>query len=506
MSCAVRADGTAAVVWAEGGVVKSSRRAGLGAWGVPASASLGLASVTGLAMYDVPDYGVIVSGTLSSGGATGVWSTRLGTGLSGPPGSWSALVPVVVASAGAGVTYLATGLGHAGAPRAVFSETIAGATRSHLASTVAGATFEDHAWRDPAPAVDATLAHGLGFAADASDAYLVSPRDVWHASIDVGEIDVSADLLALRFEQSLEGDRLTFTLADGGAYAPGVAPRSFALGGEVAVAPGLIVDGTPERAEGRRWWITSIRRRHEGGRATVEIEADGALTRLAGWRAPRAMAWSSGVASQYLVLHDLARRAGFALSGESASAVLTTLAAPFLVQPGERLQGAVARVLDRGDDILTARGALLTLREASASEASTYVYGIAHAVRAAEATEAARGIGWSRAIGTGVFAEAVEEAALLAGAPVAVLGDRALTTSGQAQARASAALRRSSLDRALARITIPPHAGQEPGDVIEVTDASMGWDAERFRVLAVRLDYARAARPRYEMTLLLGEP
>lgn len=425
VSCAVRADGTAAVVWAEGGVVKSSRRTGLGAWGAPASASLGLASVTALAMYDVPDYGVIASGALASGGAPGVWSTRLGTGLSGPPGAWSALAPVVVASPGTGVTYLATGLGHAGAPRVVFSETVAGTTRSHLASTVAGATFEDHAWRDPAPAVDVTLAHGLGFAADAGDAYLVSPRGVWHALIDVAEIDVSADVVALRFDQTLEGDRLSLTLVDSGAYAAGVAPRSFALGGEVAVAPGLKAGGAPERAEGRRWWITSIRRRREGGRATVEVEAHGALTRLAGWRAPRAIAWGGGVASQYLVLRGLARRAGFPLSGESASATLTTLAAPFLVQPGDRLRPAIDRVLDRGGDLLTARGALLTLREAPASEASTYAYGLAHAVRAAESTEAARGAGWARAVGAGVFAEAVDEAALLAGAPVAVLSDRA---------------------------------------------------------------------------------
>lgn len=506
VSCAVRADGTAAVVWAEGGVVASSRRTGLGAWGAPASASLGLASVSGLAMYDVPDYGVIVSGALASGGATGVWSTRLGTGLSGPPGGWSALAPVVAASPGTGVTYLATGLGHAGAPRAVFAETIAGVTRAHLASTVAGATFEDHAWRDPAPAVDSTLAHGLGFAADASDAYLVSPRGVWHALIDVAEIDVSADVLALRLEQTLEGDRLTLTLADSGAYAPAVAPRSFALGGEVAVSPGLEVGGAHDGAEGRRWWIASIRRRREGGRATVEIEAHGALTRLAGWRAPRAIAWGSGTASQYLVLRDLARRAGFPLSGESASATLTTLTAPFLVQPGEQLRPAIDRVLDRGDDILTARGALLTLREAPASEASTYAYGVAHPVRAAESTEATREAGWSRAIGAGVFAEAVDEAALLAGALVTVLADRALTTMVQAQTRATSALRRAALDRPLARIVVAPHAGQEPGDVIEVTDASMAWYAQRFRVLGVRLDYARAPRPRYEMTLELGEP
>lgn len=506
VSCAVRDDGTAAVVWAEGGVVKSSRRTGLGAWGAPAAASLGLASVSGLAMYNVPDYGVIVSGALTSGGATGVWSTRLGAGLSGPSGSWSALQPVVVASPGTGVTYLATGLGHAGAPRAVLGETVAGVTRTHLASTVVGAAFEDHAWRDPAPAVDVTLGHGLGFAADANHAYLVSPRGVWHAAIDVAEIDVSADVLALRFDQTLEDDRLTFTLLDRGGYAPGVAPRSFALGGEVAVAPGLEVDGAPELAEGRRWWITSIRRRREGGRATVEIEAHGALTRLAGWRAPRTIAWSSGVASQYLVLRDLARRAGFPLSGESASATLTTLAAPLLVQPGERLRAAMDRVLDRGGDLLTARGALLTLREAPASEPSTYAYGTTHAVRVTESAEGVRDAGWSRAIGAGVFAEAVDEAALLAGATVEVRSDHALTTTGQAQARAVASLRRSGLDHELARITVAPHAGQEPGDVIVVTDASMGWAGERFRVLAVRLDYARVPRPQYEMTLGLGRP
>jgi hypothetical protein len=505
VSCAVRADGTAAVVWAEGGVVKSSRRTGLGAWGAAASASLGLASVSGLAMYDVPDYGVIVSGALTSG-ATGVWSTRLGTGISGPPGGWSALAPVVVASPGTGVTYLASGLGHAGAPRAVFSETIAGITRTHLASTVAAAIFEDHAWRDPAPAVDVTLAHGLGFASGGDHAYLVSPRGVWHAAIDVAQIDVSADVLALRFDQTLEDDRLTLTLRDDGAYAPDVAPRSFALGGEISVSPGLEIAGAHDGAEGRRWWITSIRRRRTDGRAVVEIEAHGALSRLGEWRAARAIAWSGGAASQYLVLRDLARRAGFPLSGASASATATTLAAPFLVQPGARIRPAVDRILDRGGDIVTATGWSLALREALAAEAATYAYGSAHAIRATESTAVRGDIGWSRAIGDAVFAEAVDEPSMLAGAPVAVLSDRALTTSAEAQSRAAASLRRAALGHTVARITVAPHAGQEPGDVIEVTDTSMGWAARRFRVLAVRLDYARTPRGRYEMTLALGEP
>lgn len=135
-----------------------------------------------------------------------------------------------------------------------------------------------------------------------------------------------------------------------------------------------------------------------------------------------------------------------------------------------------------------------------------YAYGTTHALRVAEATAAARDVGWSRAIGIGAFAEAVDEAALFAGAPVEVLSDRALTTTALATTRAATSLRRAGVDRPLARIAAAPHAGQEPGDVIEVTDTSMGWEAERFRVLEVRLDYTRAPRPRYEMMLVLGEP
>ena len=112
----------------------------------------------------------------------------------------------------------------------------------------------------------------------------------------------------------------------------------------------------------------------------------------------------------------------------------------------------------------------LALREALPSEASTYAYGATHAIRVAESTDVRGEIGWSRAIGDATFAGAVDTPSLLAGAPVAVLSDRALTTSGQAQSR----LRRDTLGRTVARITVAPHAGQEPGDVIEVTAASMG--------------------------------
>ena len=101
VACAVRADGSAAVVWATGGVVYSSRRTGTGAWGAPAAWSPSLASVSAIAMTDASDYAVLVSGADASG-AQGVWSTRLRSGQSGPPGVWLPLTEVAAAAAGTG--------------------------------------------------------------------------------------------------------------------------------------------------------------------------------------------------------------------------------------------------------------------------------------------------------------------------------------------------------------------------------------------------------------------
>ena len=50
-----------------------------------------------------------------------------------------------------------------------------------------------------------------------------------------------------------------------------------------------------------------------------------------------------------------------------------------------------------------------------------------------------------------------------------------------------------------------PNVAQEPGDIVEVSDAAAGLVAAPFRVAGVRLRFARGARPRYEQTLLLGE-
>lgn len=110
-----------------------------------------------------------------------------------------------------------------------------------------------------------------------------------------------------------------------------------------------------------------------------------------------------------------------------------------------------------------------------------------------------------------MLAEAVDDAALARGAGTAIAIDDNLAVQARATARAATLLRRSALASPRGSLTVPVNAGQEVGDVIEVTDATLGLAAARFRVAALRLRYARNPGVRgrapvsYDLTLTLSE-
>ena len=64
--------------------------------------------------------------------------------------------------------------------------------------------------------------------------------------------------------------------------------------------------------------------------------------------------------------------------------------------------------------------------------------------------------------------------------------------------------RRAALLEERGTLEVAPHPGHEPGDVVEVTDATLGLHAEAYRVTSVELDYARQPRGKYLMRLGLG--
>mgnify|MGYP005817886291 CR=1 FL=1 len=285
VGCAVREDGAALAVWATGGTLYTASRTSGGAWGSPAAWTHTLDAIDAVAVSDAEDWAILVSGE-DGGGAPGCWSTRYGSGLGGPPGHWSSLAPVLVASPGLDVSYRATGIAHAGAPRALLVESYAGAgafDRLMLATGLAGGASEDGEWRDPVPFEHASP-WGVAAAASGTHAYLASASGVWHAEVGGTPVDVTASVLAAHYEASARSERLRLTVdASSLASLPEV-------GTEVEFSPGYVTDAGYEFAAGRVLWVTSVEHR----RGEVHIAAEGAFGRLSRWRAPRQISWAAG--------------------------------------------------------------------------------------------------------------------------------------------------------------------------------------------------------------------
>ncbi len=491
VACAIRLDGAALAAWAIGGVVYAASRPAGGAWASPAAWTHSLASVSGLALTDAEDWAFLVSGE-DDDGAPGCWSARLGSGVGGPPGVWSTLAPVLVASPGLDVSYRATGVAAAGAPRAVLVESYAGTgafDRTMLATGLAGGAFEDGEWREPEPFEHASP-WGLAAAARGAHAYFASPSGVWHAEVGGSPVDVTASVIAARYEASDRIERLRLTLNAALLDTP---PR---VGTEVEFVPGYLTDAGSEFAAGRILWVTAVEQR----RGEVRVTAEGVLGRLARWQSPRQVAWAAGNATVAQIARGIARTCGIRAITGSASLDATTLTPGFVVRAGESALAATARLLERVPDAAFGRGVDLRIVERDPDEAATYAYGVTHTLRALELSEGQRPPGWARVLGSGAVGEAVSDS----GGGIAIVVDATVTAEDVASARAEAVLRRAALAQELGTLEAAPHPGHEPGDVIEVTDATLGLEARAFRVTSVDYEYTRQPRGTYAMRLGLG--
>ena len=508
VACTLQSDGSAAVLYAVAGVVYSVTRSGTGSWGSPVAWTQSLASVSALAAFFDNDHDVLVSGATSAGDE-GVWSTMLGAGGAAPPGSWSAVAEIALASSGTNVSYLATGAARADVSRALFVESYSGGgsyDRVHTADGVSFSIWFNFLWRDARP-FDRASAYGLAVTADASDAWLCSPDGVWHAAITITVDELTDDVLEADLEQGLERGRLRLVLRnDDGRYNTGVAPAAFAPGGELLVAPGYETAAGAEASAGPRFWITALRRRRQSGSSTVEIEAVDGWGLLRAWTASRQLVWAADTLTAFQVLRDLARRAGLTVFSTHASVEATTLKPAFTVRAGEHGSTAASRLLTALPDVLVVSGVNATLIEPEPDDGVDYAYGAGHAVAGLSEDERQPAAGWAGVFGSGVFAEALDEEALRRGASTAVAVDDNLTAQARADARASTLLRQSALAAPRGELIVVPNVGQEVADVVSVTDAALGLSAARYRVATLRLRLLRGgARPRYEMTLSLTE-
>ena len=508
VACSMAPDGTAAVIYAAGGVVYGVRRFRTARWRAAAAWSRSLATVNALAATFDADHNVLVSGTNADGSA-GVWSTIHGAGGAYPPGAWRPLSEVASAAPGTHTTYLASGTARADAPQSVFVESYAGGgayDRVHIGAGVGDSGYRDQLWRDPRP-FDHRSPHGLAIAAGPAGAWLSAPNAVWHAPYPAAATDLSDDVLEATVIQGRRGGRMRLLLRnDHARYAAAAAPPGLAAGGELRPAPGYVTSAGEESSSGAAFWITAVRHRYEPGVSSVEIEAVDGWGLLDAWAAPRQLVWEAGAASAFQVLTGVMQRAGVRLAGGGASVESGTLRPAFTVRAGERGSTAVRRVLAMLPDEVIMRGHRAFLTEPTTDDAPVASFGDDDPLMLLTMESGAPATGWARIFGAGVLAEAIDPVALAEGGSADIVVDENIDAQARADTRAETVLRRSQLDLGRGELVVRPHSGLEVGDVVAITSKRAGLAEARFRASGLHLRYARGGkRAVYEQRIALSD-
>ncbi|MCY4615157.1 MAG: hypothetical protein OXC71_02015 [Chloroflexi bacterium] len=508
VACSMASDGTAAVLYAAGGIVYGVRRFRTARWRPPGAWSRSLATVNGLAASFEADHNVLVSGT-NIDGTAGVWSTTYGAGGAYPPGSWRRLGEVASAAPGTHTTYRASGTVTADVPQLVFVESYAGGgayDRVHIVAGVGDSLHRDQQWRDPRP-FDHRSAYGLAIAAGAAGAWLASPNAVWQAPYPVPETDLTADVLEATMIQGRRGGRFRLLLRnDHARYALDAPPPGLAAGGELRPAPGYVTSAGEESSSGPGFWITKVRHRYEPGGASVEVEAVDGWGLLDAWTAPRQFVWAAGEANASHVLTGVMQRAGVMLTGSGPSLESVTLRPAFTARAGERGSTAARRLLAMLPDDVVMRGHVAYLTEPRADDSAVASFGADDPLVRLTMESGAPATGWARIFGAGVLAEAIHEASLAEGGAAAIVVDENIDAQARADARAETVLRRSQLDLGRGELVVRPHAGLEVGDVVAVTSKQAGLEERRFRASGLHLRYVRGGkRPVYEQRIALSD-
>ncbi len=495
-------DGDILLVWNEVEVLYRSRYTG--SWGARTAATPTFAGVTGLAVAYLLDWQVVVCGfPPASGMAMNVWAVRYGDGVNQASNTWGSLKEVTGAGDGSDVQLSAPSLDYeSGAWRLFFVESYIGdVAYDRLQWTTMGLAhdFNEEQWREPV-AFDYADPKGVSIAVAAARVWLCSAEGVWSSALPANaELDASASVLEAKVAVDERRSLVELEL-------------DVILWGDELLQRGTRLELTPgyrtssdEVALPYGYWVESVEL-VTGDEPRVVVKARDGWWLLERWRARRQLVWAAGDKTVDQLLLFLVARAGVEFTTEAASDALSSLLPAFTVHAGESGLTAVRRLLALVEDVPRWDGSQLVTNLTADDDASTYEFGITHAVLEATHRDLEPEINRVRVVGLGVLGEAFDYAdAEASGERIATVIDARLTSGADAAERAAAVLRKSRLAAELAELRLfGVHCGVELWDVVELTDVQAGLEAAPRRVLGYGWSFRRGRRARYDMTVELG--
>jgi hypothetical protein len=509
-----KSDGDLAVFFDYGVLVRRIKRTSA-VWGSQVDWTNVVTSITGLACVYSADWNLVVTGTEAVTLEPRVWTCIFGDGYSQAVDTWSALWSYMGAAVGSGVSYSRPFLASMSSYRLTYREVYAGTgAYDRVVTAVLGgyADFVTVRWADPEP-VDLAATYGLALAGISGQrGWCSTPSRVFCSQL-YAVTDVSSRLVALDVVDEawrVDAGWVELDNHDGAlneANLGGTGLEGLRLGSEMWLLPGYYkADGAAGYVVWPHYYVRGLEWRLSGNRSVLRVLLGSNFWLLAKASA-RTREWVAGTAAVYQIYADLVGAVRLGAGCLSNSPAFVNMYPGFAVRAGEGLLGALREVFSLVEDEPLSDTQEIYGVWPQVGDATDYAYGTDHAIvggRHAVAAQAtvARALGVA-ADGSPIFGESIDWAAAGDFVWPEVRFRRAAGTASEAATLAGAMGREADFGRYGGELVIGPNVGQEVWDVIEITDARLGYSAAKRRVLAVRLLYDRA-RGLFEMRLGLG--
>jgi hypothetical protein len=329
---------------------------------------------------------------------------------------------------------------------------------------------------------------------------------------------LTSDVLSVRIEQAPRSGKLTVELRnDDGRYAsPGSGDLSVLdIGCQLDLSPGYVTSAGNEVSSGQTFILEAYEHISAGGKSMLTLHAFDSWNSISVWRARHQFRWNKAANELSIkgILEFVLARVGLKVEVVSQSSVITSTYHDFTINPNNRGETVIRKLLSFVPDVLFIEGNKAYLVNPQSSDTSDYSY------VNPQTTDHPIFEGRYR-VGAWELNRIQVEGLAADGSPIITdtfawdeidkLYDRFrqlyttnLDTVTKAQAQAEAYLREAEIESANGIIRIPTNCGQQLYDVIDITDSRAGLSAEKKRVLELILVY-QPSRGLYEHRLLLG--
>jgi hypothetical protein len=466
-------------------------------------------------VYD-GDWNLMLTGQDANGNYK-VWSLIYGDGGNVPAGVWSSLQELAAAPAGGNFEYVSVFLDKPDVYRAGYVEKFSGVqsyNRPFFSYSIPETGFSDNLWCEPSP-FNLACEYGLAMAHAGSYGWLSTANGVWRTSLAETSLDITADVLEVKYETLPEEGRLLVTLRndDGKYQSPGAGSLSILnTGSQLEFNPGYVTAMGNETSSGPVFWLDSWEHGSSGGKSSLMLYGIDGWYLLKNWRAGHQFRWNkdSNEMSVKQILAFVLGRVGLRLEAQSESAVVTGFYPDFTIHPDDRGDLIVQRLLSFIPDTIFIEGLRVFLVNPQSTDSPVYAYGQAHLISQGKyhsgswQTNQVRIEGLDPGSGEPIITDVFswEQMAFFHDRTKQIT-DRNIGSVAAGQSLAGAYLRKAEIESTSGLISTPVNCGQQLYDVIEITDLRAGLCAAKKRVMGITVSYL-PERGEYEQKLLLG--